>query len=52
MSVERRRAVLAAIAFLGTLAALALAGWRAGSGFLVGASISVLNFYWIKGKCF
>jgi hypothetical protein len=41
--------IMAAIAILGSLAALALAGWKSGAGFLVGAFISVLNFYWIKG---
>jgi hypothetical protein len=41
--------IMAAIAIVGTLAALALAGWRSGAGFLVGAFISLLNFYWIKG---
>lgn len=31
----------------GTLAALWLSGWRGGLGFLVGATGSYLNFYWL-----
>ncbi len=32
----------------GTLAALALGGWRAGAGFLAGSLASYLNFRWLK----
>jgi ATP synthase I chain len=41
--------IMAAIAALGTAEAFALHGWKSGAGFLVGAGISGLNFYWIKG---
>ena len=32
----------------GTIAALALRGWRTGAGFALGAAISWINFRWLK----
>jgi hypothetical protein len=32
---------------LGTCGALLLGGWKTGAGFLLGAAISTLNFYWL-----
>jgi hypothetical protein len=40
---------MAVIALLGTVTAAALAGWKAGLGFLLGSGLSALNFRWIKG---
>jgi hypothetical protein len=38
---------LSTIAVLGTCGALMLGGWKAGAGFLLGAAISGLNYYWL-----
>jgi hypothetical protein len=32
---------------LGTCGALAVGGWKTGAGFLLGATISGLNYYWL-----
>jgi hypothetical protein len=40
---------MAVIAAIGSVAATALAGWKAGAGFLLGSGISALSFHWIKG---
>jgi ATP synthase I chain len=39
--------ILAVVAVLGTCGALVLGGWRSGSGFLLGAAISGLNYHWL-----
>src|SRR4051812_3777008 len=36
------------IAALGTVVAFAFGGWRSGAGFLLGATLSILNFRWLK----
>ena len=41
--------IMAVIGGVGTVAAFAGWGWRAGAGFLVGSLISALNFLWLKG---
>jgi hypothetical protein len=35
------------VAVLGTCGALLVGGWLTGAGFLLGAAISALNFYWL-----
>lgn len=35
------------VAVLGTCGALAMGGWKMGGGFLLGALISGLNYYWL-----
>jgi hypothetical protein len=40
--------VTLAIAGVGTMAALAWRGWRAGAGFALGAALSWINFRWLK----
>ena len=42
--IERSLVLLGA---LGACVALALGGWKAGAGFLLGAAISGLNFHWL-----
>jgi ATP synthase I chain len=39
--------IIKVVAAIGTCGALALGGWRTGAGFLFGALISWLNFYWL-----
>jgi hypothetical protein len=39
--------ILTMVAVLGTCGALAFGGWKTGAGFLLGAAISGLNFYWL-----
>lgn len=39
--------ILQAVAMVGTGGALVLGGWKIAAGFLVGALISGLNFYWL-----
>jgi hypothetical protein len=39
--------IMAVVVALGTCGALALGGWKTGAGFLLGALISGLNFYWL-----
>ncbi|MGD0500981.1 MAG: ATP synthase subunit I [Bryobacteraceae bacterium] len=48
-AVRRIARFMAAIGALGTVAAFAAGGWRAGAGFLVGSLISGLSFLWLKG---
>ena len=40
--------IMAALAGIGTAAALARWGWRAGAGFLVGSLISGVQYIWLK----
>jgi len=51
LSFERAAArigrIMAVVAALGTGGALVLGGWKAGAGFLLGASISGLNYHWL-----
>ena len=47
-AVERIFRWMAWLAAAGTLAALALGGWRAAAGFLAGSLASYLNFRWLK----
>lgn len=51
LSFERASArigrILMVVAVLGTCSALALGGWKTGAGFLLGAAISGLNYYWL-----
>jgi hypothetical protein len=53
LSYERAAAriarVTAAVGGLGTAAALAGWGWRAGAGFLLGALLSGVQYVWLKG---
>jgi len=39
--------ILIAVSAAGTAGALALGGWKTGAGFLLGASLSGLNYYWL-----
>jgi hypothetical protein len=48
-AVRRIPRFMAGIAAVGTVAAFAGYGWKAGGGFLAGAMISGLNFWWLKG---
>jgi hypothetical protein len=45
---ERIGRFMVAIAVLGTASAWSAGGWMWGAGFLIGASISGLNFRWLK----
>jgi hypothetical protein len=51
LSFERAAArigrIMAIVAALGTGGAFALGGWKMGAGFLLGASISGLNYRWL-----
>ena len=51
LSFERASArigrIVVVIAALGTCGALAFGGWKTGLGFLVGSSLSALNFYFL-----
>jgi hypothetical protein len=39
--------IVIVVAVLGTCGALALGGWKAGAGFLLGGAISGLNYHWL-----
>ena len=39
--------IMTVVGVLGTCGALALGGWKVGAGFLLGASISGLNYHWL-----
>jgi hypothetical protein len=39
---------MAVIGALGTVAALALGGWKVGAGFLLGAVLSGVNYRWLR----
>ena len=39
--------IMVAVAVQGTCGALALGGWKTAAGFLLGASISGLNYHWL-----
>ena len=39
--------ILMVVAAVGTCGAVAIGGWRTGAGFLLGAAISGLNYYWL-----
>lgn len=45
---QRIGRIMAAIAALGTVAALAMGGWKWGAGFLLGAVLSGLNYRWLR----
>ena len=47
-AVERILRLTLALTALGAAVYFATAGWRGGCGFLLGGSISYLNFRWIK----
>ena len=51
LSFERASArigkILKVVAVIGTCGALGIGGWRTGAGFLLGALISGLNYYWL-----
>ncbi len=47
-AVTRITRLIAVFGGIGTLAAFAIWGWKAGAGFSLGAGISALSFWWLK----
>ena len=45
---KRQLKILVALTITGSIACLALISWRFGLGVLVGGTVSVANYYWMK----